>query len=144
MPKNKNLEDQIFGKLVVVEKETDPRYKKHYAAVWYCLCECGGFCRATTVQLTGGHRTHCGCMPKVARPKCDITGQQFGELTALFPSESIGGKTSWMMQCSCGKYRRIQLSLLRAGYAKSCGCKQSHRGRRTKHVYETIDQVCRI
>ena len=144
MARHLDLKDQIFGKLIVVEREYDPKYKKPRTRVWYCLCECGGFTRASTVQLTKGHIKHCGCMPKVARPRTNLTGQKFGDLVVLYPTETIGKKTTWMSQCSCGKYRKVQLSCLRQGYAKSCGCKQKAYSKKSKYVYETVDEVCRI
>ena len=144
MARHLNLNDQIFGKLVVVEQEFDPKYVKLRTRTWYCLCECGGFTRATTVQLKKGFVKHCGCEPKVGKPRKNLTGKKFGDLTCLFPAPKIGVKITWMTQCTCGRYRRVQLSTLKQGYAKSCGCKQKAYSKKSEHVYETVDEVCRI
>ncbi len=57
----------------------------------------------------------------------DITGQTFGRLTALYrvgtkiyPS---GGRVSiWHCKCICGNEINVNLSALKSGNTKSCGC----------------------
>lgn len=55
----------------------------------------------------------------------DITGQKFGRLTALEPTnERYHGSVVWKCQCKCGgEYLGPTLSLL-SGRVKSCGCLQ--------------------
>lgn len=57
-------------------------------------------------------------MPK----KLDLTGQVFGQLTALYSSEKQGGEYTWVCQCTCGNETRVKVSNLRNGHTKSCGC----------------------
>jgi hypothetical protein len=45
----------------------------------------------------------------------DLTGQEFGELTALEFAEEKRGESSWRCRCSCGKEAPISLSNLRGG-----------------------------
>lgn len=57
----------------------------------------------------------------------DITGRQYGRLTALKRVESTeypcGAKLSnWLVRCECGKELTINLSALTTGNTKSCGC----------------------
>jgi HNH endonuclease len=48
--------------------------------------------------------------------KIDLTGQVFGELTAV---RRIG--CEWVCQCSCGKETTVRTGLLRNGNTKACG-----------------------
>lgn len=55
----------------------------------------------------------------------DLTGQIFGELTAL--SYNPGTHTehsTWDCRCSCGRIVPVPAYALRAGHYKSCGCKR--------------------
>lgn len=65
----------------------------------------------------------------------DITGQKFGQLTAL--SLIIGvGRRFWNCGCSCGKAATIRQDHLMSGNTKSCGCLAPKHGgcaRRRKH-----------
>ena len=148
MGKHIDLSDRIFGKLIVIDRERDPKYipEKQRSAWWYCLCECGGFKRVPTYRLTKGIITHCGC--EKGRDRLDIRGNTYGELTVLFPSEDVPGKnvTTWMTQCSCGRYRRVRTTILRANRAKSCGVCKPHPNVRPSldNVFEEIGEVCRI
>lgn len=62
----------------------------------------------------------------------DLTGQQFGRLTAVgyFKENS---KTKWSCRCECGQMTAATTSDLRAGKTVSCGCfrADSLRERRT-------------
>lgn len=59
---------------------------------------------------------------KLLGRKMDLTGQQFGRLTALAPRENIGQRTTWLCRCSCGRELVVETARLRNGHAKSCGC----------------------
>ena len=64
-------------------------------------------------------------MPRKKMPHVDLTGQVFGELTAL--SRNPGTKynqATWDCRCSCGRIIQATTSGLRAGNYKSCGCKR--------------------
>ena len=62
--------------------------------------------------------------PPIARdyPRLDLTGQRFGQLTALGPAEDIGSMTAWRCRCDCGKEIVVETAHLRSGQT-SCGCK---------------------
>ena len=54
----------------------------------------------------------------------DITGQQFGSITAHWPAGRTGGKhlaIVWLCSCSCGTLLLVRGYRLRYGQ-KSCGC----------------------
>ena len=57
------------------------------------------------------------------KPKVDISGQKFGRLTVLVPTEERSLKgIFWLCQCDCGNKKAVSGCDLRSGYIKSCGC----------------------
>lgn len=51
----------------------------------------------------------------------DISGQVFGEFTALYPDEEAGHKNPrWVCRCSCGKIVSVRKYALISGQAKDC------------------------
>ena len=82
-----------------------------------------------TVTASGaagrGTMTSCGCVPKSgarrgAKPE-DLTGRQFGKLTALERVENYRGRTAWRCQCECGRQKIVTAHDLKGGRVKSCG-----------------------
>jgi hypothetical protein len=66
--------------------------------------------------------------------RVDLAGQRFGMLVAIDRSSKRVGKTGimqsfWRCQCDCGNVHVINLSTLRSGSARSCGCLSSTRRR---------------
>ena len=62
------------------------------------------------------------------RPQCgqyrvDMTGQQFGRLTAI-AREGVDNNSNalWRCSCSCGKEKLVSRPSLKSGYTRSCGC----------------------
>lgn len=84
-----------------------------------------------------------------SRPRNDITGQIFNDLTVLewlgfkeFPKEKGGKRRSiYRCQCKCGNLCEVDQSCLKSSNVKSCGCrlliKHSYKG---VH-YSTISYV---
>lgn len=63
-------------------------------------------------------------MPKAAS---DLTGCRFGRLTAVKRSDRKnrqGKRLFWICQCDCGNFTESNISDLRRGHTKSCGCYQ--------------------
>ena len=54
----------------------------------------------------------------------DLTGQRFGKLVALSPTEKRmdSGSIVWRCQCDCGNVAEISARRLVRGKARSCGC----------------------
>ena len=72
------------------------------------------------------------------RKSPDITGCQFGRLTALRKVNTTG-RAKWLCQCSCGQTTTVDLCALQSGATKSCGCLQRERAsavglRNTRYV----------
>src|SRR5215471_16868621 len=62
----------------------------------------------------------------------DITGQQFGRLTALKSMRRANqGNFIWLCRCNCGREKEIVGSSLVYGNTRSCGCLQKERVRQT-------------
>lgn len=57
-------------------------------------------------------------MPKAL----DLTGKQFGLLTAIKKVNSRNHRTYWLCKCECGNEKEIQTAHLTCGLTKSCGC----------------------
>ncbi len=61
MPKSLSLEQQRFGKLLVVSKSgTD----KRGCILWECLCDCGKTTIVNGAKLKNGHTRSCGCLAR--------------------------------------------------------------------------------
>lgn len=53
----------------------------------------------------------------------DLTGQRFGKLTVLGPSDRrANGFMVWDCQCDCGSKKGVPTPNLTSGRTKSCGC----------------------
>lgn len=75
------------GKLTVME--ATPERKNGYT-IWRCACECGRNICLDTRTLQRGTVRDCGCETVVKPGQRDITGQQFGKLTAFYPTGAQG------------------------------------------------------
>lgn len=109
---------------------------------WLCRCQCG---RETSVEernLRSGHTRSCGCLARKARAwrTLDLTGQRFGRLTALEPTEERQ-RTSvvWRCRCDCGKEVFASAAKLTGGIVQSCGCLQADQ--RKKNMAASIHIV---
>ncbi|MDR0491599.1 MAG: AP2/ERF family transcription factor [Oscillospiraceae bacterium] len=113
----KDITGQRFGKLTALYR-TDQRSKD--SVLWECQCDCGNTVLRTTNDLTSGHTTSCGCKRHEAK---DITGQRFGRLTVLRPTDQRRSESVvWECQCDCGNIVLTIGNHLRSGATKSCGC----------------------
>ncbi len=63
--------------------------------------------------------TESACVP---RQPLDLTGQTYGQLTALRLAPSQSHHTRWVWRCACGNEREFFASNVRQGDVTSCGC----------------------
>lgn len=107
---------------LTVQKAT-PERKNGYT-IWLCACECGGSTCLDTRTLQRGTVCDCGCETLVKPGQRDISGERFGKLTAVYPTDARGkdGSLVWHCVCDCGGEVDAPLHQLRSGYRKSCGC----------------------
>lgn len=52
----------------------------------------------------------------------DLTGMQFGNLTAQWPAGIKGKRICWLFLCSCGKLKVAFATNVKSGKTMSCGC----------------------
>lgn len=72
--KKRNLSGQKFGKLLVLEMNTE-RYNKDLLKskkphiYWKCTCDCGNYTEVESSHLLNGHTTSCGCIKSLGEQK---------------------------------------------------------------------------
>lgn len=110
-----------IGKLTV---SADSGKRKNGYTVWVCNCSCGGTIMLDTRTLQRGTVQDCGCETKVKPGQRDLSGQRFGMLTPISPTEQRDGSGSviWLCRCDCGKEVHAAASQMTNGLKKSCGC----------------------
>lgn len=118
-----DLTGQIFGDLEVLERAENSADGK---AQWLCKCKCGNTRMVVGKYLRNGQTKSCVDCSYKARGKnnsVDLTGQQFGYLTCLEPTDQRSGTSIiWKCQCKCGNICYKDSHSLRDGKTKSCGC----------------------
>ena len=117
--KSPDLTGMRSGRLTVVGR-TDQR--RRGSVLWRCRCDCGNEILAEAYKIRSGLVASCGCSRKGHGIK-DITGQQFGRLTALYRLEKKQGSSYlWHCRCSCGNEVDVPVNGLLFGKRQSCGC----------------------
>lgn len=100
------------------------RVKDANRTVWLCQCDCGNLIKVRGSHITTEKIKSCGCLQREisAGRYIDLTGQKFGELTALervlLPNLNEKG---WRCLCSCGKESFVRTDNLTSGTSKTCG-----------------------
>lgn len=121
-----------FGKLVI--ESIFPLRDKDRIVV-LCICDCGNHHKAVLSNLKRGKVQSCGCLNKngdthkkatlisAAANFKDRTGEKYHRLTFLYPSKNTkNNRSSWTLQCDCGKIINSNASSVVLGKTKSCGC----------------------
>ncbi len=123
-----DLTGQRFGMLTVLEP-TSERY--HGSTVWRCRCDCGNIVLRGSSQLKSGCKTNCGCV-RVPRIKEDLTGQRFGSLTVIRPTDRrVNRRIVWECRCDCGNTAYVVTQYLKDGSARCCkDCQKKNRPKR--------------
>lgn len=113
-----DITGQRFGLLVALE----PTGKSNHAgSIWRCACDCGGEREVGLQSLKRGQVKSCGCKSK-GQNMHDLTGQRFGKLVALEPTEKrCSGSVIWKCRCDCGAIHEADAGSLKRGLTKSCG-----------------------
>ena len=126
----RKLTGMRFGRLTVVQPTKE---RNRSSIVWECRCDCGKTAFLPTSRLIKGETKSCGCLRRDngRDNAADLTGQRFGKLVALRPTEGRRkGAVIWECQCDCGKITFAISYNLISGGTQSCGClrKKSKRG----------------
>lgn len=128
IPFKRTFEDYTgkkFGRLTVIKLHS---VDKHRNRVWECECECGNKVNVIGNDLYRGHTKSCGCLQKERTSEAhrkDLTGQQFGRLTAIKDIGSRNNKRLWLCKCECGNEIEVPSNDLVTNNTSSCGCIKS-------------------
>lgn len=120
----KDLTDRRFDRLKVISPA--PRGEKYpHRQWWHCQCDCGNTIDLPSSALLSGGWKSCGCLQKESRRR-DLTGQNFGTLTALHPTGvSKNNSAVWLFHCNaCGRNVEFPAESVLWGGRKSCGCRR--------------------
>lgn len=103
-----------FGKLTIENiYEGDDK-----AGIWYnCICDCGAETIVKGTYLRAGKIKSCGkCVQNT------MIGKKFGKLTVLSEHHRDDKRIYYNCECECGNLTIVEMSKLRSGWTKSCGC----------------------
>ena len=132
-----DLRGKIFGELTPIKllEETDTEQ----GAVWLCQCSCGRKCKASRKVLMTGEKLSCG-----HHRREDITGQRFGKLVAIEPtdkrtSSGSGSSVIWKCHCDCGNDCEVDVHSLKKGNTTSCGCIVSKGEELLKDIFNELN-----
>lgn len=116
-----NLIGKQFNELTVVDKIENHSPKNNRVFIrWRCKCTCGNVVEINSNQLISGHVKSCGCLKY---RKTDMTGIHLHRLTFLYPDEN--NKLNWFCECDCGNFTSVNVSNVKRGLTRSCGCLHS-------------------
>ena len=137
----KDLIGQTFGELTVLSRSETAH--NNGGIWWLCRCSCGETYECPGTLLVTGRRTHCsGNAHKRYNPISDITGQHFGQLTALYPTEKRDpkGYVIWHCRCDCGNEVDVTYNKLLYTNQVSCGCrKNAHQNTLRQYLTRVAD-----
>ena len=128
----KNLKNQKFGELTVIEYVGDSK--------WKCLCSCNKETIVHRKYLLSGEIKSCGHYKKDKEQSIrdEIIGKKFGHLTVL---EYIGDK-KYRCQCDCENktIKDVLKHNLENGSTYSCGCIGNGRALEKEFIIDKINK----
>ena len=71
--------------------------------------------------------------------KKDLSNQRFGRLTALYPIQSLNGRSRWHCVCDCGNTCDVLQQNLTNAHVRSCGCLLKERNHERISAYNTAN-----
>ncbi len=108
------------GMLEVIASTSE---RKNGYTIWHCRCDCGGEHFLDTRALQRRTVQDCGCKTKIPPGANDLTGQRFGRLVVVAPTQRREwGCVVWRCLCDCDNVTYVSTHQLTCGYTKSCGC----------------------
>lgn len=114
----KDLTGMKFGEWEVLSYEGN--------SMWKCRCSCGNIRNVHRYSLISGKSTSCRHQVKDGIKEIDA-GMHIWNWDIL---ENLGSGR-FRCKCVCGKESIVNISSLRYGYSKSCGCKQGEYQRKS-------------
>lgn len=135
------LTGKAYGHLTVLSRAESRKGR----SCWLCRCECGKEKVVSAHDLKSGRVKSCGCMQyEHGHNRVDLSGQRFGKLTALYPTEKRDGRGSviWHCKCDCGHTIELSQAELVYGNRKSCGCMKTENQKKLPARLHRIDGTC--
>lgn len=117
-----------INKLTFIKEVPKPNNRNTKGTYGLWKCDCGQQKIINISSVRNKEIISCGCeLLKVQKQIHDITGQRFGMLVALYPTDKQlkDGRTFWHCRCDCGNEKDICIGNLTAGRSWSCGCLSS-------------------
>ena len=118
----KDLTNYKQGKITFIK----PAEKIKNRMYWWVICDCGEIFK---VRSDSSIKSCKNCQYKQQSEerkgilKKDLTGQKFGKLKALYPTNKYkNSHILWHCRCDCGKELDVIGASLISGNTKSCGC----------------------
>ena len=136
-----DLSGLVFGKLTVIGRAPN----KNNRTAWKCQCECGRTCIVNSSRLKNGSVKSCGCVKnEYDHNRQDVTGQRFGRLIAVRPTEKrdYKGSVIWLCRCDCGNTIEVSLDGLKQGNYTSCGCRKKEINDNIGNTLTFVDGTC--
>ena len=124
LQEKQNITGKRFGRLVAIEFRY---YNEKHDDCWLFRCDCGNEKIMSAANVKWCRVRSCGCLQTEhieQLHKTDITGRQFGRLTAVLPTNDhdASGSIIWECSCECGKTVYYSVNRLTCGRTLSCGC----------------------
>lgn len=136
-----DLTGRQFGNLTVLSRTEN----RNGRPAWLCRCACGQLHTATARDLKSGHVGSCGCRQhRSEEGMVDLTGQKFGRLTVLYPTNMRDRKGSvvWHCRCDCGNEIKATQDNLVYGNYRSCGCLREEIRKNIPNQLHMVDGTC--
>lgn len=121
--RSEDLRNKIFGDFKVIYRTETPKGIDNNSKSVYWLCQCQKCNKYVLKRGTAlrNNKNICDCSRKNA-PK-DLTGQIFGKLTVLYPTDKRkNNNILWHCKCECGKECDVRTGNLQQHNVQSCGC----------------------
>lgn len=124
----RDLTGKKFGRLTALRYDhLDDKHRE----IWLFECDCGNQKLIPAPYVINGYTQSCGCRRKGGGENTemmnkggpnDLTGQKFGRLTAVHPTEKCDAKGSviWKCKCDCGREASVSTLDLTNGSVKGC------------------------
>lgn len=105
---------------------------------------CGNTFETDLMNVVLGRTKSCGCLKNEMVSKKNfknLTGQTFGKLLVLEPTDkrTNKGNVIWKCKCSCNRIVYIDSQNLLNGHTQSCGCLISKGERKTRKILQILD-----
>lgn len=134
-----DLTNKKIGKLTVLNRDNSKTI-----VYWNCLCECGNKVSVRGASLTCETPTQsCGCLKKTHF--IDYTGYAFDNIEVIkYLGKDKSKNNIYNFKCFCGSIFTSQISDVRTGKIKSCGCLAPKKSMErylkdpTKHCYNHL------